>query len=281
MLRQPLSTELAAAIRTASKAGLGTVTPEVLHLGNHTTVRLRPWPVVARIASGTSFDFSDGSMERELGIGAHLISRAAPSARPATFVDPGPYIHGDCAISLWNFVDGRPVSSEADVRMAATSLHAVHSALSDVDADLPSFITKVESCEAILANPDQAQKLSAGDRLFLEKLYERLHGELRAIGGRWHPLHGDSHIGNVRVTGAGAIWLDLESVCMGPTEWDVATLPEPIWCQFPGLNPDLMRLFADVRGLCVAVWCWAEFGRSAATNEAAIYHLAKLKNQFS
>jgi hypothetical protein len=30
----------------------------------------------------------------------------------------------------------------------------------------------------------------------------------------------------------------------------------------------------------VATWCWAEFDRSAATKEAAIYHLGKLKRRF-
>lgn len=66
MLRQPLELELAAASRAAATAGLGTVTPELLHLGNHTSARLAPWPLVARIASGPSFDYSDGSIGREL-----------------------------------------------------------------------------------------------------------------------------------------------------------------------------------------------------------------------
>jgi hypothetical protein len=41
-----------------------------------------------------------------------------------------------------------------------------------------------------------------------------------------------------------------------------------------------MRLFVEVRSLCVAVWCWAEFDRSAATAEAAVHHLERLKTRF-
>jgi hypothetical protein len=92
MLRRPLTTELTAATSAAAKAGLGVVTPHVLHLGDHTTVRLAPWPIVARIASGTSFDFSRESLARELAVACHLASRGAPSVRPTTTPAPGPYL---------------------------------------------------------------------------------------------------------------------------------------------------------------------------------------------
>jgi Ser/Thr protein kinase RdoA (MazF antagonist) len=178
-------------------------------------------------------------------------------------------------------VDGRAVATEDDEFMAAASLKLVHSALADVDADLPSFITKVESCETILMNPAQAPKLVGSDRLFLEKLYEMLRKDLSGIGGAWQPLHGDTHLGNVIITGSGAIWMDLEAACLGPLEWDIVNLPISTWSKFSAVDVGLMRLFADVRSLCVAVWCWAEFDRSAATAEAAIHHLGVLKDRLS
>lgn len=281
MLRQPLTTELNAATVIAAKAGLGAVKPEVLHLGNHTSARLRPWPIVARIASGTSFDLSDDSVGCELSIATHLARREAPSVRPATGVAPGPYVEGDCTITLWEFVVGRPVMSRADERLAAASLREVHLALADLDADLPSFITKVELCETILTNPDEAPKLEWNDRRFLEMLYERLRSDLNTIGGNWRPLHGDPHVGNAVITNRGATWMDFESVCLGPLEWDVGFLPPVTWSEFSGIDPSLMGLFADVRSLCVATWCWAEFDRSAATKEAANHHLGELKGRFS
>jgi hypothetical protein len=281
MFRQPLTIELAAATSIAAKAGLGPVTPEVLHLGNHTSVRLSPWPIVARIASGSSFDFSDDGLARELTVAGHLASRGVPSVRPAKAVAPGPYLENDCAITLWDYVDGRHIDTEADQRLAAVSLHEIHLALADVPAELPSFITKVESCETILANPDQAPKLAPGDRLFLQQLYESLRAELGGIGGAWQPLHGDPHLSNALITASGAVWMDLESVCVGPLEWDIGFLPVATWSEFTGIDSGLMRLFADVRSMCVATWCWAEFDRSAATAETAIYHLGELKTRFS
>jgi Phosphotransferase enzyme family len=281
MFRLPLESELAAARDAAAEAGLGAVTPELLHLGNHTTVRLRPWPVVARVASGSSFDFSHHGLARELRVAAHLAARDAPSVRPISLAARGPYVENGCAVTLWEFVIGRPVASEQDELMAAGSLKLVHLALADFDAELPSFITKVESCETILSDPAQAPKLPARDRLFLERLYADLRRELAGIGGAWQPLHGDTHIGNVRITASGAIWMDLEAACLGPLEWDVVNLPAATWAEFSGLDLALVHLFAYVRSLCVAVWCWAEFERSAAAAEAAVYHLSELRRRFS
>jgi hypothetical protein len=280
MFRQPLTTELTAATSVAAKAELGVVTPEVLHLGDHTTVRLAPWPIVARIASGTSFDFSHESLARELAIACHLASRGAPTVRPTTTPAPGPYLEGDCAITLWEFVDARTVATEADEIAAAASLQLVHRALADVDVPLPLFTTKVDSCKTILTNPAEAPKLDMSDRLFLERLYATLREALNVPRGTWQPLHGDAHLGNVLLAESRAIWMDLEAACLGPIEWDVVNLPVASWSQFSDIDACLMRLFADVRSLCVAVWCWAEFDRSAATAEAAIYHLRELKARF-
>lgn len=281
MLRLPLKKELSAAAEAAAAAGLGVVEPEVLHLGNHTSARLTPWPIVARIASGTSFDFSEGSLARELQVARHLAAWDAPTVRPTTDVAPGPYLDEDCAITLWQFLVGRGVATRDDEFMAAASLRLVHSALAQLDADLPSFITKVESCELILSDPCEAQRLAERDRLFLKECYTSLRDALGRVKGTWQPLHGDTHLGNVLIAGSGAIWMDLEAACMGPREWDVVNLPAATWSEFGALDEALLRLFAEVRVLCVAVWCWAEFERSAATAEAAIYHLERLKAGFA
>jgi Phosphotransferase enzyme family len=277
MLRLPLETELAAAISAAATAGLCSVAPELLHLGNHTTVRLSPLPIVARIASGTSFDFSHESLAREIAIARHLAAEEAPSVRPAPAMFPGPYLENDCAVTLWEFVDGRAVDTGAEEAMAAASLQRLHAALATFDADLPSFITKVESCETILGNPIEAPRLGKDDRLFLERAYRKLREQLNGVRSVWQPLHGDAHLGNVLINGSGAIWMDLESACSGPLEWDVVSLPMATWPAFNGIDADLMRLLAEVRSLCVAVWCWAEFDRSEAAAEAAVHHLGKLK----
>jgi hypothetical protein len=280
MMRQSLDVELAAARKAAVKAGLGPVTPKLLHLGNHTSARLAPWPIVARIASGTSFDLSGGSIRRELRIGNCRANHRAPSVRPTDAVKPGPHFEHGCAITFWAFVDGSPVSTETDERMAAAALRRLHAALADVGLELPSFMDKITSCETILADEAAAPNLAPADRSFLQSVYERLRGDLVGAGSTGQPIHGDSHVGNAIITDAGAVWMDLESVCIGPIEWDIGFLPPATWSEFEHANPTLISALADVRSLCVATWCWAEFDRSPATNEAALHHLAELKHRF-
>lgn len=111
--------------------------------------------------------------------------------------------------------------------------------------------------------------------------YASLRGGLAKTGRKWQPLHGDAHLGNVVIGDSGAIWMDLEADCLRPLEWDVVNLPASMWPQFGNLDLGLMRLFADVRSLCVALWCWAEFDRSDAAAEAAIYHLGELQRRFN
>ncbi len=280
MLRLPLETEFDIATTVAKRAGLGLVTPELLHLGNHTTAKLAPLPVVARIASGTSFDFSSEGIPRELGVASHLALRKAPTIRPSTMVDPGPYLEGECVITLWDFVDGRAAALPNDANLAAGSLKQVHDALCDIEITLPTFMTKIESCHSILSSREEAPALCKADRDFLREIYIRLHSDLQNRDFKWQPLHGDTHLGNVLVTNAGAIWMDLEAACVGPVEWDVINLPEAVWPEFGSIDPALTDLLSDVRSLCLAVWCWAEFDRSEACKETAIGRLALLKDRF-
>lgn len=275
-----IEAEIDAAMSAAEKAGLGPVTPELLHVGNHTSVRLSPLPVVARVATGTSFDLSPAAVAHELVIGMHLASRGAPAARPYRSA-PGPFLEKDCAVTFWEFVQGREVASKLDATNAATALKRVHSALADLDAAVPSFITKVESCEAILTSPVEAPSLASSDRSFLLRLYEKFEQELRRVEGSWQRLHGDTHLGNVLMTRSGALWMDLEAVCVGPLEWDVVNLPRSTWSLFGTIDSALMRLFTNLRSLCLAVWCWSEFDRSRASAEAAVHHLRKLQHRFS
>ena len=247
MLRQGLETELAAATAVALNAGLGTVRPEVLHLGNHTSVRLHPLPFVARIASGTSFDLDGDGFSRELTIAGHLASRGAPAIRPASGIRAGPYLQTECVITLWDYVEGRRVASVGDEWLAAASLRRIHSALENIDVDLPSFLDKVGSCETILTNSVEAPELAAGDRALLHDLYRSLRESLDVTSASWQPLHGDAHIGNAMIANSDAVWLDLKSVCLGPLEWDVGFLPTRTWLAFGPVDTALIRLLADVR----------------------------------
>lgn len=218
MARKSVEEELAATKVLVRRVGLEPIEPELIKLAKHTTVRLDPLPIVARIQSQGPVELSHVSASRELKVASHLATRDAPIVRPTSLVDPGPYVEGDCTITLWEFAEGRTAESDADALMAASALTAVHVALEDVAAGLPSFTLAVDSCANILSAPAELSFVPSSDRLFLERLYANLREELDRRELALRPLHGDAHLGNVLMNGAAARWVDLKAACTGPLE---------------------------------------------------------------
>src|SRR5207237_265310 len=78
-------------------------------------------------------------------------------------------------------------------------------------------------------------------------------------------------------TASGPCWIDLDTACAGPLEWDVAHLPEAGADQFPEVNRAAlaeMRLLVSAE---VAVWCWHTYGRADEVDEAAEFHLDRVR----
>lgn len=281
MARMSVGEELAAAKAVASRLRIGPVEPVVVKLAKHTTVRLAPLPLIARVRSATCPAQAGKSLASELLIARYLAFRQAPAVRPAIGIDPGPHFENGCAMTLWELVPHCAAESEADTRMAAQALRRLHEAFEPFGGALPSFTVAIATCKDILAVQARTPELEAGNRTFLSMLYARLREELSSHTYKSVPLHGDAHLGNVLLTDAGAVWADLEAACKGPREWDIANLPETTWSEFDEIDPDLIRCLADLRSLCAAVWCWADRGRSSEVDEAAEHHLLSLKARFA
>ena len=89
-------------------------------------------------------------------------------------------------------------------------------------------------------------------------------------------MHGDVHLGNLLVAGDTAVWTDFEDACRGAAEIDIAGLPRALWLSFATADLDLIQICADLKSVCVAVWCAAD-PRTAAMREAATYHFAEVR----
>lgn len=69
-------------------------------------------------------------------------------------------------------------------------------------------------------------------------------------------VHGEPHPGNLLATKNGPLFVDLETCCRGPVEFDVAHAPEDVAQHYPGVDQDLLR---DCRILVLAMvtaWRW-------------------------
>lgn len=209
-----------AAVR-AIAAGLGLPVDDVvvLHNSNKLTVRLRPADIVARVARH--------NVEFEMDIARRL----ALAGSPVVAVDPNIYEQDGFVVTLWTY--HRPASPEIPPAGYARALQALHAGLRTLDVPAPHVTDRIEAARRIVAlSPD----LGPADR-------ELLTGILRQAprSGAEQLLHGEPHPGNLLSTTDGPRFIDFETCCRGPIEFDVAHAPDEVAAFYPDLDRDLLR----------------------------------------
>lgn len=206
------TTELAEQLarRAASAAGLEHGNVELIRLGSNAIVRLSHG-VVARIARDETWAETSA---REVRAAAALSAAGVPCAQPWPVKQP-------------ITVDGHPVTFWAEIpgprrRPPIAALGAVLRRLHNVHArvDLPALDPWVHIPDRIEQAP-----ISGADRQTLRRILAEVQDGWAST--RFEPpavlLHGDAHLGNLSLGADGqAVLVDLDSVCIGPREWDLA-----------------------------------------------------------
>lgn len=234
---------------------------------------------VARIRVDTGGDAADG-LRRELSVTRYLAEKQAPVVAPSTVYFAGPHFFDGFAMTLWPYVEHDTFDEEnsAHIASAAKALRAVHVALADYPQALPNYRAKIDACGALLADGSKLPALAAADRTILLNIYTRLADSLASFSIDAVPIHGDCQTGNVFMTVAGARWTDFESASLGPREWDILWMPDPI--TFEPYDRNLHAVLLDLRSVCVSVWCWA-LAHIPEKREAAEVHLDYLKTRYA
>jgi len=262
-----------AALRVASRLGYPADDPLVVSETNNTLVWLRPHAVIAKV--GTQPHSAD-TLARE-----HAVAMALPSdasiARAVPGVAPSIDERSGAVVTLWERIDS-DAREIADPRAIGVSLLELHRALATYRGDLPNFLIGVGRAWEVLADDGAMEGLPEDDRSFLGSTFGRLVEELdRRRGYVEQPLHGEPHGGNLLLSGAGPCWIDLENVCIGPLEWDLAFLPEGAVEVFPRVDEKLLELLRLLSSACVATWCWSRPWRPELRRHGEL-HLARLRD---
>jgi molybdopterin-guanine dinucleotide biosynthesis protein A len=260
---------LGAAVEAAAAQGLDGLEPRILSDWNDTIVHLRPEPLVARVATSPFRVDPEAELAREVALARSVADRGGPVLRPATEPPAGPHRAGDLALTFWPYVD--VVAGEPSPAELAASLRALHEALPTA---LPPLARALERTAA-LGLPE----LPEHDRRFLVGALRDLRRRLDAFGLPERPLHGGPHRGNLLRTPDGLRWIDLGTTCRGPLEWDMAYLPPEAAALFPEVDPEALEVASLVMSACVATWCWAQLGRAPEVDEAAHFHLRRLREE--
>jgi hypothetical protein len=208
-----ISTEdaVAASVECARARGLTVERPVVIAEGYSVRVHLRPSPVVSRVVTlGRALRGNPRPwLEREVAVAQFLSASRVDLSAP--WGDPGPPDVDGIDVSLWWWVDHVP--GTVSPGLFGSMLGELHAALELYEGDLPPLVgplTDIAAAQAISDDP------------WLHRAAERLV----PLALEWprRPLHGDAHLGNVLVTPGVPLWTDFEDVCVGPVEWDLASL---------------------------------------------------------
>jgi molybdopterin-guanine dinucleotide biosynthesis protein A len=265
----------AVAAATAVAGALGVEAPgaRVLQDWNDTVVHLAPHPVVARV--GTSLVETDKEIayRRELAVAVHAAAQGGPVIRPSGLLRAGPHRHDGLVLAFWEYHDEQPGESSAEEQ--ARALAAFHRSLAGYRDALPTLDVRLAGAERVLES--RPKRLPAADRELLARVYSASVARFRALARGERVLHGSPHAGNLLRTAAGPRWIDLETVCRGPLEWDLAHLPEAAADAFPAADRDLLAVARTLVSAETAIWCWATYGRAPEVDEAAHFQLGRVR----
>ena len=234
-------------MEVASGLDLAAGDARVLHNSNKLTLRLLPCDVVARVAFAGLEAF-----QAELEIGRRLAEIEAPVAGLEPRVEPRVYERHGFVVTLWTYYEqARQEVSPADY---AKALERLHAGMAKVDVTVPHFSDRVAEAQQLVARPDRTPGLEDSERKLLSSTLRSQRREISERSSGEQLLHGEPHAGNLLNTKSGPLFIDLETCCRGPVEFDLAHVPEEVSECYSGADQELLHACRLLVLAMVAAW---------------------------
>ena len=240
---------IAAATSVAASLDLPANDAIVLHNSNKLALRLTPCDVLARVAP-----VGQEVAQFEVELAQRLVEVGTPVAPLEPRVDPVVYKRDGFAVTLWIYYE--PVTPDVSSVDYANALDRLHAGMRKVDVASPRFTDRIAEAEEIVANPDLSAELPDADRVFLSRRLGCLRRAIDDHGPEEQLLHGEPHPGNVLSTEDGPLFIDLETCCRGPVEFDLAHVPDAVCQHYPSVNQGLLDDCRQLVLAMVAAWRW-------------------------
>jgi hypothetical protein len=241
---------VAAAMSIASSLDLTVDDAIVLHDSNKLTLRVLPCDLLARVAP-----VAHQVAQFEVELAQRLAESGCPVAALEPRVEPRVYERDGFVVTLWTYYEPA-TPREVSPTGYATSLARLHAGMRKLDVPAPHFTDRVDQAQQLVASRDHTPALADADR---ELLGDTLRDLRRGIGerrGAEQLLHGEPHPGNVLTTKHGLLFIDLETCCCGPVEFDLAHAPGEVSGHYPGVNHHLLRECQILVLAMIATWRW-------------------------
>jgi hypothetical protein len=247
------ATEVARAITatTALSSELGLVVGEARIVGNSNKLGLwlLPCDVFARVAfSGQeAFQF-------EIEIARGLTEIGSPVASLDTRVEPRVFERDGFAFTLWRHYKQPGIDPSA--ASYAKALEGLHAGMAQLDVVAQHFSDRVSEAQRLLRSQDRTPRLEDTDRELLLETLRSCGSRIYERSSREQLLHGEPHPGNVLSTAAGLLFIDFETCCRGPVEFDLAHVPEAVCETYSAADPELIQESRRLVLAMVAAWRW-------------------------
>lgn len=205
----------------ASTLNLAVSDATVVWNSNKLALRLLPCDVFARVAfvGQQVFDF-------EIEIARLLAETDSPIAGLEARVEPRVYERDGFAVSLWTYHE----QSHEEVSGAdyATALERLHAGMAQIDVRAPHFTDRVREAQRLVASKERTPELEDADRELLSTTLRDCSQRISERSSAEQLLHGEPHPGNLLKTSSGLLFIDLETCCRGPVEFDLAHVRENV-----------------------------------------------------
>lgn len=240
-----------AARSTASALGLRADGGVVVHNSNRIAVRLTPCDVLARVAPLAH----QAGAEFEVEVGRRLAEAGCPVEKLEPRVEPRVHVRDGFAITLWTYYEAVPPQDIAPAEYAQT-LERHHAGVRQIDLTVPHFTDRVAEAQRLVGDRAQTPELDDMGRKLLGNTLRGLRGAIVDRGAPEQLLHGEPHPGNLLNTKKGLLFIDLETCCRGPVEFDIAHAPEDVSEHYPAVNQGLLCECRVLMLAMVTAWRW-------------------------
>jgi len=240
-----------AAVEVGAALGVDASAPALLQETNNTVVWLRPSPVVAKVATRADAKLD---VRVEHAVASELVALGADIASPLSGTWPVEHPATGFVVTLWERLER--VDADAAHASVSASLAALHAALASTRTALPSFRSDLMRARVALDDDAFMAALPPADRSFLRSAFDAGLAALDGLDLDRQRLHGEPHDGNRILTAHGLRWIDFESCCVGPLEWDLAFQSAEVSAAFSDVDAELLGRLRRLNSARVATWCW-------------------------
>jgi aminoglycoside phosphotransferase (APT) family kinase protein len=239
-----------AAVASASAAGLTVSDATVIHASNRIAVRLLPGDTLGRVA----YEAHHAHAEFEVEVARRLAAVDCPVASLDPRIEPRVHLRDGFAVTYWSYYE--PLPSGITPPEYAHALLRLHAGMRQVEMMTPHFSDRVASAQASLADHTWTPELGDADRELLSQTLETLTASVTSRGAKEQLLHGEPHPGNLLNTQAGPLFVDLETCCRGPVEFDIAHAPDDVSEHYPGVDKGLLAECRILMLAMITTWRW-------------------------